>query len=165
MGWVQSILWGETRRVRDARGAWRELFDPASRSQISSNRLSAELMASVRRRALLLTLASRRRAGLGDRFWGNFALAQGLVVVSLSFFVPLGVHRIVPYAIAFGITALVVWLLYRFSNFADPHQTARVYLSRARCPACGYDLAEITPDEQGRKTCPECGACWAKRRR
>ncbi len=28
------------------------------------------------------------------------------------------------------------------------------------CPACNYDLAGLSPRDDGRTVCPECGAAW-----
>ncbi|MEX2219225.1 MAG: hypothetical protein WD749_10760 [Phycisphaerales bacterium] len=28
------------------------------------------------------------------------------------------------------------------------------------CPSCGYGLAELNPEPDGCRVCPECGAAW-----
>lgn len=33
-------------------------------------------------------------------------------------------------------------------------------LSRGLCAKCRYDIASITPDGTGARTCPECGSNW-----
>lgn len=33
-------------------------------------------------------------------------------------------------------------------------------LRRLRCGACGYSLAEVEPEQDGCRCCPECGAAW-----
>ncbi len=37
----------------------------------------------------------------------------------------------------------------------------RGFLREGHCPACGYGLAEIEPEADGCRVCPECGAAWA----
>ena len=36
----------------------------------------------------------------------------------------------------------------------------RGFLREGHCPACGYGLAEIEPEADGCRVCPECGAAW-----
>jgi hypothetical protein len=33
-------------------------------------------------------------------------------------------------------------------------------LRKNRCPSCEYTLAGLSPDPDGCRTCPECGAAW-----
>jgi hypothetical protein len=37
-----------------------------------------------------------------------------------------------------------------------------IMLKHRRCPHCGYDMRDLTPDEKdGATVCPECGCAWA----
>jgi len=37
---------------------------------------------------------------------------------------------------------------------------ARTYVKAGLCASCGYELRGTHPSEDGRHTCPECGAGW-----
>lgn len=36
----------------------------------------------------------------------------------------------------------------------------RIGRASALCAACGYSIAEIEPEEDGCRVCPECGSAW-----
>ena len=63
-----------------------------------------------------------------------------------------------------AVTVLVViGLLVAYARmtggFAD-RRAAKLCLSRRLCPSCGYTLDGLTPEADGCRVCPECGAAW-----
>lgn len=59
------------------------------------------------------------------------------------------------------IVALVIWYLglspLRRAMFGD---LAEVYLGEGLCPACGYALLGLDPEDDACVVCPECNAAW-----
>ncbi len=120
------------------------------------------------------TTAGDRRPGVGARIrsalFGRFSRAgyvcgavmglgvAGLPIVFLSRWYVLSSDRLD--AIALVIIGLIVvpavvygWIVHR-----RPEPTA--WLGLGLCPACGYSIAEIEPEEDGCRVCPECGSAW-----
>jgi len=52
-----------------------------------------------------------------------------------------------------------VWLAQRAWNRRRGMFIAAAMV-RGLCPACGYDLREIDPEEDGCSVCPECAGAW-----
>jgi hypothetical protein len=98
----------------------------------------------------LLALPIMLAAGLAPAFlafqvkppWWGMALAV----------IPLG---LLPAAVTVGLARRVAG-----------HRIARVYLGAGYCASCGYDLESTEVEStglggNGRRRCPECGACWS----
>ncbi len=51
---------------------------------------------------------------------------------------------------------VIVWASRHFIRGRYP----RIILAHGFCPACGYNLAQLDPHEDGCTVCPECGAAW-----
>lgn len=66
--------------------------------------------------------------------------------------VPLGVVA----AVVLGMWILVFAILQR----RDVAYRARQIALKTACPACGYNLQGVSPDNAGHVQCPECGAAW-----
>ncbi len=51
----------------------------------------------------------------------------------------------------------IAWPKWRL-RFAELLRTG--WLVQGRCPACGTVIAELDPEADGCRVCPECGAAW-----
>ena len=77
--------------------------------------------------------------------WLSFGLQLPLWIMLLAA-IPLGV-----------IPPIIIIAIFRR---AAADRLARYYLAAAYCPSCAYDLASISPQPDGCRVCPECGAAW-----
>lgn len=105
----------------------------------------------------------------GSATW-PLAMVQGRVAIVL--FVGMGLFVVLqlaigdlePLALRVGLTVLFVALytiLSRAMMAARVHAAVRAAgMNLGLCPACGYPIAEIEPQEDMCRVCPECGGAW-----
>jgi Zn-finger nucleic acid-binding protein len=63
-----------------------------------------------------------------------------------------------------AVGGLVLTLLFRALLRARAPQIAPMLTDEGLCASCGYNLAGVTPAQDGLITCPECGAAWSPTR-
>ncbi|MBX3385757.1 MAG: hypothetical protein KF768_04220 [Phycisphaeraceae bacterium] len=99
----------------------------------------------------------------------TFALAGLCGVGTLAYFAVSTITKRAPIWIplsiaAAGTIAYLVWAFVRRRRrqtalLAESH--ILLWLTKDRCPACGYSLTDLEPSpDDGRTLCPECGAAW-----
>lgn len=54
-------------------------------------------------------------------------------------------------------------IIFVFARRLGARRIACVYRHAGLCASCGYDLADTTPQADGCRLCPECGASWRYR--
>jgi hypothetical protein len=91
-------------------------------------------------------LASYAFAAL-SLFFGGWTLYHGGPVDSVLVF------------FAIGAVVALIGLTHRLPR-ADRETVVEALLSERRCASCVYDLSTISPEPDGCRVCPECGAAW-----
>lgn len=115
-----------------------------------------------------------RRAGVDGataraalRGMNRVAGAHG-VRMGLFFALAFPVLFLMPFGLSWPWTLLVAAVLgaavgLATRPFVRPRQLEALragWLARGRCPACGTAIAQVEPEEDGCRVCPECGCAW-----
>ncbi|MEQ8843626.1 MAG: hypothetical protein RIB58_02135 [Phycisphaerales bacterium] len=103
--------------------------------------------------------ALRRVNRESGRYGARAGLIMGLPVVFL-----VGASEFMPWPIVIGAAVVLAELtnLIQWPNAWPLFTTALRdgWLARGRCPACGAVIAELEPQEDNCRVCPECGSAW-----
>lgn len=109
--------------------------------------------------------AATRRAALRGmhRESGRYGGRMGLFMC-VPLLVIVGLFEPAPYVLKI---AAVVLLAEAMRSVAWPRSWPRFtaalrtgWLEQGRCPACGCSIAEIGPEQDNCRVCPECGSAW-----
>ncbi len=150
-GWCASRANAVRRRTayRDDRG------DPLPCGPLRS--IEAARRAGYDKKAIRRGLRSWRRASLREDWW--------VWVVPLACVIPAQILLTGVFswfwlwpAAPIAAMALVASLPMVRRRVAGLHR--RDWISLGLCPACGYAIAELEPQEDTCRVCPECGSAW-----
>lgn len=99
---------------------------------------------------------TKRKSGV-PLVLGSVALVPGLAVfIALDGRVP----QLLRYALALAATGPFFYASGLWMRRKDIRDSTRLGRARGQCLACGYDIADIEPQEDNRRVCPECGSAW-----
>ncbi|MFI4915374.1 MAG: hypothetical protein ACIAS6_02565 [Phycisphaerales bacterium JB060] len=98
-----------------------------------------------------------------NRQAGRHGMRMG-IIFAVAFPVLFLVLPDVPYLASLGIAAVfgaVVGLAMRPFVLPRTIEALRTgWLAQGRCPACGTVIADVEPEEDNCRVCPECGSAW-----
>jgi hypothetical protein len=151
-------------RIRDARGRRVAPIDPAA-------------LLLLRRFDAIEEAALRDivdEIGPGVDKWPRRAAIIGVIGITLAFTVfavdsihaavttrSLPLDRLLPQLPIFIGVSAGLWFLWFTAKQVRDGKVRAVVLRHRRCPACGYDLRDLPPDDEDDATvCPECGCAW-----
>lgn len=153
-------------KMKDDRGDLVRVFDPGGLNARRDLELSLKEFATLRSEIFPRTNVSRK---ITWREAAPVLLALAICVVVLSvvvinfgpgpsrawsiFFWPLS-------AVMFVIITACAQVGWRARLRRLHPQIRSTMINHDRCPACGYLLTTLQPDEDGCTVCPECGAAW-----
>lgn len=144
--------------VRDARGRITPLYriDRTLSQAMGASALPEPVFQRIRARLL-----SRTRAGMGARPVVLLAGGAGYIVLFALALGHFGLSPVlIPMLIVIGCLLFSGWSYrYRVPKVRREAIVAAL-LAECRCASCAYDLEHSSVDGAGRRTCPECGACW-----
>ncbi|MEQ8843628.1 MAG: hypothetical protein RIB58_02145 [Phycisphaerales bacterium] len=91
-------------------------------------------------------------------------LVLAFIAAALGFSVLIGLHGRVPHWLRYTLVLAAMGPWFYLSAAWTKHKAIRESdrLARARglCPACGYSIAELEPEADECRVCPECGSAW-----
>jgi hypothetical protein len=144
-------------RITDDRGSATPAYPLRRRwlDGLSNTALPAALAATIR-----ADINASRPAPARDR-WVQYAIPLFILANMALLLTRLGVMarggRLLIAATILAAAGLATQLLGRF---ASSKEIAWSFLAHRRCPSCAYDLSAISPESDGCRVCPECGAAW-----
>lgn len=95
----------------------------------------------------------------------TFAVVLALAVALIATYSGAWIVAVMLYSPAAASIALLAALLAKSWHTVlstRPERIKRTWLARGLCPSCGYALAGLDADPEGRVACPECGGTWLR---
>ncbi|MEQ9097306.1 MAG: hypothetical protein RIE32_13705 [Phycisphaerales bacterium] len=95
---------------------------------------------------------------------GGVPLVLAFIAAAMGFAVLIGLHGLVPhwlrYALVLAAMAPCFYVSAAWTKHKAIRESDRLGRARGLCPACGYSIAGLEPEEDGCRICPECGSAW-----